>query len=111
MLRVTVGLGAAGVVFSFGGWGWRAGLGFLIGSALSYGNFRLWIRMVKGMGEPGASSRGAVFLGLRYLLVAAAVCVMIEFSGASLAALLVGLLVAVAAVIAEIIYELIFIRS
>ena len=111
MLRVTAGIGLAGTVSALARWGWRGGAGFFLGAALSYANFMLWIRMVKGIGEPGATSRGAVFLGLRYLLVGVAVYVIIESSGVSVPALLVGLLVAVGAVITEIVYELIFIRS
>ncbi|MEO8029175.1 MAG: ATP synthase subunit I [Bryobacteraceae bacterium] len=111
MLRVTTALTIAGAAFVAAGWGWRVALGFLVGAALSYGNFRLWIRMARGLGAPGASPRGAVFLGLRYLLVGAAVYVIISVSGVSLPALSAGLLVAVGAVIAEIVYELIFLRS
>ncbi len=111
MLRVTTVLGVVGSISATVRWGWRAGLGFMVGSALSYGNFRLWIRMVRGMGEAGSSPRGAVFLGLRYLLVGAAVYVIISVSEVSLPAVLAGLLITAAAVVAEIVYELIFLRS
>ena len=111
MLRVTTVLGVGGAVSATVRWGWRVGLGFLIGSALSYGNFRLWIRMVRGMGEAGSSPRGAVFLGLRYLLVGAAVYAIIGVSEVSLPGVMAGLLTTAAAVVLEIIYELIFLRS
>lgn len=111
MLRVTTVLGVGGSISVAVRWGWRVGLGFLIGSALSYGNFRLWIRMVRGMGEESSSPRGAVFLGLRYLLIGAIVYAIIEVSEVSLPAVLAGLLITAAAVVAEIVYELIFIRS
>jgi hypothetical protein len=111
MLRTTLLLGMAGALTALVLWGWPSGAGFVLGAGLSYGNFRLWIRMVQGLGDPGNSTRGAVFLGLRYLLVAGATYVIIVVSGVSLRALLAGLLVAVAAVIVEIVYELIFVRS
>lgn len=111
MLRVTAVMAVTGSVSATVRWGWRAGLGFLLGSALSYGNFRLWIRMVRGMGESGSTPRGAAFLGLRYLFVGAAVYAIINLSEVSLPAVLAGLLIAAAAVIAEIVYELIFLRS
>jgi len=111
MLHVTALLGIAGAALVSLQWGWRAGGGFLAGAALSYLNFRLWIRMVRGLGEPGGTTHGAAFLGLRYLLIAGAAYVIIRVSEVSPAALMAGLLITAAAVVAEIIYELIFLRS
>jgi len=111
MLYVTALLGIAGSAAASMQFGWRIGAGFLIGAALSYINFRLWIRMVRGLGEPGGTTHGAAFLGLRYLLIAGAAYVIIKVSEVSPGALMAGLLITAAAVVAEILYELIFLRS
>jgi hypothetical protein len=52
--------------------------------------------------------RVAVFLGLRYLLLAAGGYVILNFTTLSLAAGLIGLFVPAAAVILEILFELVY---
>src|ERR1044072_9433999 len=91
--------------------GWRWGLGFALGAAASWLNF-LWLKkLVDSFGQPAAGkrlkNRTAVFLGLRYALLAAAGYGILRFSEISLTAALVGLFVSAAAVILEILSQLI----
>jgi len=93
-----------------GGWKWA--VGFLLGAAASWMNFRWLKQMVNSLGQAAAGkppkARVAVFLGLRYLLLAAAGYVILNYSKLSLAAGLIGLFVPAAAVILEILFELIY---
>ncbi len=93
-----------------GGWKWAAG--FLLGAAASWLNFRWLKQMVNALGQAATGkppkARVAVFLGLRYLLLAAAGYVILNFTTLSLAAGLIGLFVPAAAVILEILFELIY---
>jgi hypothetical protein len=93
-----------------GGWKWAAG--FLLGAAASWLNFRWLKQMVNSLGPQSAGNppraRVAVFLGLRYVLLAAAGYVILNYSAISLAAGLLGLFVPAAAVILELLFELIY---
>ncbi len=93
-----------------GGWKWAAG--FLAGAVASWINFRWLSKMVGLIGNAAAGkkprTRSAVFFGLRYLLLAAAGYVILNYSTLSLTAGLVGLFVPAAAVILEILFELIY---
>lgn len=116
MQRYSLWLGIAGSLVALAWLGWRSGAGFVLGAALSYGNFRLWVRMVDALGQAASGGnpprpRGAVFLGLRYLLLAAVVYGILKVSEVSVPALLAGLLVSVAAVLGELVYQLIFFRN
>ena len=68
--------------------------------------------MVNALGQAAIGkppkTRVAVFLGLRYLLLAAAGYVILNYSKLSVAAGLIGLFVPAAAVILEILFELIY---
>ena len=95
--------------------GWRWGLGFVVGAAAGYLNFRWLKKLVDSLGvaihgKP-PRARVAVLLGLRYLLLAAGGYVILNFSALSLAAALIGLFVPAAAVILEILFELIYART
>jgi hypothetical protein len=109
---VMAGLSAAGMIASavYGGWRWMAG--FLLGAVGSWINFRWLKQLVNSLGEIAGKkppkARVAVFLGLRYLLLAAAGYVILNYSTLSLWAALIGLFVPAAAVILEILYELIY---
>ena len=109
LIVLLSGAGAL-VTAVFGGWRW--GLGFILGAAAGYLNF-LWLRKlvdslgVTIQGKP-PRARVAVFLGLRYLLLAAGGYVILNFSSLSLAAALIGLFVPAAAVVLEILFELIY---
>ncbi|MGH9658643.1 MAG: ATP synthase subunit I [Bryobacteraceae bacterium] len=105
-------LSAAGVLVAFAWGGWRESAGFLTGAVASYLNF-VWLKRTVGAlasgggGEP-PKLRGAVFLGMRYLILGAGAYAILKFSTASWTAALVGLFVPVAAVLVEIVYELIY---
>jgi hypothetical protein len=109
--RATLALAAAGCVvcLMLRGWTWAAA--YLLGSAASYLNFRWLKRLVDALGAAASrkpSPRFAIFIGLRYLLLAAAAYVIVNFTSLSLPAALIGLFVPVAAVILEILFELIY---
>jgi hypothetical protein len=105
-------LSAGGMIASglHGGWRWSAG--FLLGAAASWVNFRWLKQMVNALGEAARKkppkTRVAVFLGLRYLLLAAGGYVILNYSALSLVAALIGVFVPVAAVILEVLFELIY---
>ena len=103
-------LSAAGVIALLLWYGWRWGLGFALGAGASWLNFRWLKKLVDSLGQAVAGKRlkkrAAVFLGLRYLLLAAAGYVILRFSEISLTAALVGLFVSAAAVVIEILFQL-----
>lgn len=103
---------AAGLVLG----GWPGAGGFLLGAAISWLNFRWLKRLTDSLGAATASgspprARAAVFLGLRYALLALVAYVILRFSVLSLTALLGGIFVSVAAVILEIVFELLYARN
>jgi len=110
--RLILLLSIAGVVATtiHGGWKWAAA--FLLGAVASWLNFRWLKQLVNSLGQAASGkppkARVAVFLGLRYLLLAAAGYVILNFTKLSVAAGLIGLFVPAAAVILEILYELIY---
>lgn len=109
---LIVFLSGAGALVTaiFGGWRWA--LGFILGAAAGYLNFRWLKKLVDSLGQAARSkpprAHVAVLLGLRYLLLAAGGYVILNFSALSLAAALIGLFVPAAAVILEILFELIY---
>lgn len=106
-LLTVAGLIAAAV---HGGWKW--GVGFVLGAAASWLNFRWLKQMVNSLGHAATGKppkvRVAVFFGLRYVLLAAAGYAILNYSTISLVAGLIGLFVPAAAVILEILFELIY---
>jgi len=101
----------AGVTFLLIWQGWRWGVGFALGAAASWLNFRWLKKLVDSLGGAAAGKtpkdRTAIMLGLRYVLLAAAGYAILIFSEISLTAALVGLFVSAIAVIIEILYQLI----
>ena len=100
-------------------WRWPSADGapradFLLGAAASYLNFRWLKRVVDALGKAAEGDpprpRMAVFLGLRYVLLALGAYVILKGSVISLPAALAGLFVSVAAVILEILFELVYAR-
>ena len=91
--------------------GWRWGLGFALGAAASWLNFRWLKKLVDSLGHAASGkrlkNRTAILLGLRYVLMAGAGYAILNFSEISLTAALVGLFVSAAAVVIEILYQLI----
>jgi len=76
--------------------GWTYGVGFAVGAALSWVNFRWLKSFVSGLGPGGKPSGFMLFFALRYVLLAAAAYVILKYSKLSLPAVFVGLFVAVA---------------
>jgi hypothetical protein len=105
--RLMLFVAAAGALVAYVRGGWPALIGFLVGAAGSYLNFR-WLRqMVSGVGAATKiRKRHAVLFGLRYLIFGAVVYVIVKFFQINAVAALVGFLTAVCAVIFEILYEL-----
>jgi hypothetical protein len=110
--RLMIILGVAGFATAWMGFGWRKALGFALGGAIAYVNFRWLEQVVAGIadltiqsGTP-ASSRGVVhrFL-LRYFLMAIVAFVILTASRESLYGLFAGLLLPVAAILCEAVYE------
>jgi len=112
LMRLLSGAGAL-VTALYGGWRWT--LGYMLGAAAGYLNFRWLKKLVDSLGEAARGkpprARVAVFLGLRYLLLGAGGYAILNFSALSLAAAAVGLFVPVAAVLLEILFELIYART
>ena len=105
-------LGTAALVTALAMFGWRIGLGFAVGGAVSFLNFYWLKKVVAGVAaatiESGnaASSRGVVhrFL-LRYFLMALAAFVILTVSRDSLYGFFAGLFLPVAAMLCEAGYE------
>jgi hypothetical protein len=107
ILAVVVGFAGTAAVLVLQNF--RSAAGFLLGAALSNLNFYGISSLAKVLGgstRPGPLA--AVLIGLRYLLIASAIYVMIEILGIGPVAVLWGLLAAFGAVVLEILYELIF---
>ena len=111
MVRFMAVMTITGVLVLLVWQGWRWGLGFALGAAASWLNFRWLKKLVDSLGRAAAGknlkNRTAILLGLRYVLLAAAGYAILRFSEISLTAALVGLFVSAAAVIIEILYQLI----
>ncbi len=111
MVRFMAIVSAAGIVVLFAWRGWRWGLGFGLGAAVSWLNFRWLKKLVDSLHDAAVgkkpNQRAAVILGLRFLLLGAAGYAILRFSEISLTAALVGLFVSAAAAIVEILYQLI----
>ena len=111
--RIMIALSLAGAMAILLARGWRWGLGFGVGAAISFLNFRAFEKIVAMTGvvkEEGKPPErvGPVFLGLRYLLFAGAAYVIIRVLDANLLAALLGLFVCAAGVLIEFLYELIY---
>jgi hypothetical protein len=104
-----------GVLILWGWQGWRWAVGFALGAAASWLNFRWLKKIVDSLGHAATGSapkaRGAIFLGMRYILLAGAGYVILRSSEINLTAALVGLFVSAAAVTLEILYQLVIYGS
>lgn len=112
MTRIAAATGVAGVLIVLIWRGPRDSAGFLAGAILSMLNLRWWTGLTNALGSSGKPPRRgtAVFLGLRYALVAGVVYVIVKLLEIAVLPVLAGLLVSVAAVLIEILYELISIE-
>ena len=118
IVRFTLALMAVGTAAEWIAYGWPWALGFLMGAAASFLNFRWLKRFVDALGrtvsEPEQqrpSSRVSVLLGMRYVFLGIAAYAILRYSPLSVWAALTGLFVAVAAVIIEILFELVYVRK
>ena len=109
--RATLALSAAACSVLLVWKGWRWSLGFALGAAASYFNFRWLKRVVDALGSDSPkrpSRKFAILMGLRYLLLGAGAYAILRFTTLSLPAALTGLFVPAGAVVLEIVYELIY---
>ncbi|HZQ19289.1 MAG TPA: ATP synthase subunit I [Terriglobales bacterium] len=105
-------IGFAALLTALSYFGWRVGVGFALGSGISYLNFHWLEKVVAGLAEltissgTPASNRGVVhrFL-LRYFLMALVAFVILTVSRESLYGLFAGLFLPVAAILCEGAYE------
>ncbi len=96
----------AGAVAAFAWHGWRTGLGFALGAAAAWFNFR-WLKgFVAGLGGDGKPGFFAIFFALRYLILAAGGYVILKYSKLSLPAAFAGLFTPLAAVLIEALIQL-----
>ncbi len=99
----VIGTGLAGLA---GGWTWA--LGFFLGAAASYFNYRNLVQIVRGIGTSRSAGRMGTFAWIlfRLTLLAAGAFVIIKLTKINFAAACLGLFVPVAAVILEAIFEI-----
>src|SRR5215471_1994656 len=107
ILTVVLGLGGTLALLSLEGF--RAGIGFLLGTALSIVNFQGLEMLANALGgtkKPGLLA--GFFIGLRYILMGIALYVIVRILGFAAVPVLAGLLAPFGAALLEILYELIF---
>ena len=104
MLRTMLLVAVIGMVVAL--WrGWTFGMGFAVGAAISWLNFR-WLKgFVAGLGPGGKSTGFLLFFALRYLLLAGIAYVILKYSKLSLPAMFVGLFVALAAATIQVLFQ------
>jgi hypothetical protein len=113
ILRFMKILTAIGTLVAFAWRGGRAGVGFLFGAAIAWIGFLFLKRMVDSLGAapPKASTRGAVLLGSRYLILGGLAYAILRLTGVNTLAAVTGLFVSLAAVLIEILFELVYARD
>lgn len=109
MRRIIGVLGATGAIGAFILYGQRAGLGFLLGAAVSFLSFWRYQRIAESLGRSNNAGRPRVkrFM-MQFALLAGAGYVIVKYLEVNRMALAIGLLVAGVAVTIEILYELIY---
>jgi hypothetical protein len=110
--RLMIGLAVTFTLAAALRYGWRIALGFFVGCAIAYLNFRWLDSVVNALADRATqtgekqSSGGVVFRFLmRYFLMAAAGYAIFTVSPASLYGLFAGLFLPVAAIACEAFYE------
>ena len=106
--RYAAVLGVLGVLTTLALRGPRDAAGFLIGAVLSLITVRSWFKLAEAIGASGElpSAGSAIFLVLRYVLIAGAVYATINVLRSSPVTLILGLLVSFAAVLLELMFGL-----
>lgn len=106
--RTALILGAFGVLGTWLEAGPRDAAGFLIGALLSLITIRSWFKLAGDLGTDGSVPGGgaAIFLVLRYVLIAGVIYATIRILKSSPAMLIVGLLVSFAAVLLDLLFGL-----
>ena len=105
--RMILILGVAGAVGVAVAKGYKDGIAFLIGAAISYTSFLGWRRLVDVL-VPTAKKRKPTYFVFRLIALAAIAYAIIKILGLNIAAAALGLLVSGAAVVLELVYELIY---
>jgi xanthosine utilization system XapX-like protein len=106
--RAALVLGVAGVLITWAIAGPRDAAGFLVGALMSLITIRSWFKLAGDLGSDGSVPGGgaAIFLVLRYVLIAGAIYATIKVLKSSPAVLIVGLLVSFAAVLLDLLFGL-----
>jgi hypothetical protein len=104
---LIVVLGCFGTIVAAATRGFRAGIAFLLGAAVSYFSFVGWQRFAAALGPDGRRRFAWLFV-IRIVALLGAAWVIIKFLGPNVAAGATGLFVGTGAIILEIIYELIY---
>jgi hypothetical protein len=106
--RIALVLSAIGFLATWTLAGPRESVGFLVGTTLSLITIRSWFKLAGSLGADGSvpGAGAAVFLVLRYLLIAGAIYATIRVLKSSPTVLIVGLLVSFAAVLLELLFGL-----
>jgi small-conductance mechanosensitive channel len=110
--RIMIVLGVAGLVTAWPYFGWRIALGFALGGAIAYLNFRWLEKVVAALAERVVQSGAPQPTGgvvarffLRYFLMTMVAFVILTVSRQSLYGLFAGLFLAAAAILCEAAYE------
>jgi len=106
---LTLAVGGAGTAAFLAVQGFWPALGFVLGVALSVVNFQGLSMLANALGgswRPGLL--GALFIGLRYVVIGIALYVIVRLLGFAPVPVLSGLLAPFGAAVLEILYELIF---
>lgn len=104
---LAAGFGAAGTVACTAVRGWRFGVGFLLGAALSAGSLWRSKKIAEAVGGAAKPRSAVAWVGQLILLIGAAFAI-IRYLKVTAVAVFLGLLVSAAAIITAILIELIW---
>lgn len=107
LAKIILGLGIAGSGLAGAIGGWTMAVGFLLGAAASYLNFRNLAGIVANLGTPASQGRPAAMAWVlfRLILLFAGAFVTIKLTRVNLYAMCAGLFAPVLAVVLEAILE------
>jgi hypothetical protein len=107
--RILVSVAVAGTAMAGAMGGWKWAVGFLLGAAAAWFNFRWLKRLVGALG--GERKYSSFRLALRYFFLGACGYVIVRFSSIPAPAMVAGLFVLIAAIFIEILFELVYARK